>query len=158
MVIETIIKAPPEVCFDLALDVGVHAASAAFSGERVVEPGRLSGVLELGDLITFEGKHFGIRQRFATKIVALERPHYFVDEMIRGAFKRLRHVHEFHTHEGGTLMRDILDWEAPLGVLGRIADRLFLVRHMQWFVTTKQQRLRNIAEDRRGRLSSTESE
>jgi len=72
IVVETVIAAPPEVCFDLALDVGAHAESAAFSGERIVEPGRLSGVLQLGDLVTFEGKHFGIRQRFTTKIVEID--------------------------------------------------------------------------------------
>src|SRR5207253_8425668 len=49
--IETLINAPPEVCFDLALDVSVHVESAAFSAERVVEPGRTSGALHLGDLL-----------------------------------------------------------------------------------------------------------
>lgn len=143
IIVETVIAARPEICFDLALDVGAHAESAAFSGERIVEPGRLSGVLELGDLITFEGKHFGIRQRFTTKIVEITRPRRFVDEMVQGTFKSLRHVHEFHPHAGGTVMRDILEWEAPLG---RITDWLFLKRHMRWFVTTKQQRLKQIAE------------
>ncbi len=148
IVVETVIAAPPEVCFDLALDVGAHAESSAFSGERIVEPGRLSGVLQLGDLVTFEGKHFGIRQRFTTKIVEVDRPHRFVDEMVHGMFKRLRHVHEFHPREGGTLMRDVLEWEAPFG---RITDWLFLRRHMQWFVATKQHRLKLIAERRLSR-------
>jgi len=137
--IETFIAAPPEVCFDLALDVGAHAKSAAFSHERVVEPGRLTGVLQLGDIVTFEGKHFGFRQRFTTKITQVDRPRVFVDEMVRGAFKRLRHVHEFHPRDGGTLMRDILEWEAwGIGFL--------LKPHMRWFVTTKQLELKGIAE------------
>jgi ligand-binding SRPBCC domain-containing protein len=131
------------VCFDLARDVDAHSRSAAFSNERIVEPGRLSGFLELGDLVTFEGKHFGIRQRFTTRITTLDRPRVFIDEMVRGAFKRLRHVHEFQPRDGGTLMRDTLEWEAPLGFL---ADPLFLERHMRWFVTTKQAALKEIAE------------
>lgn len=154
IIIETIINAPPELCFDLALDVGVHAESAAFSNERIIEPGKLSGRLELGDRVTFEGRHFGLRQRFTAKIVEVDRPHRFVDEMVRGAFKRLRHIHEFHPRGAGTLMRDLLEWEAPLGFLGRVADRLYLERHMRWFVTTKQQRLKQIAEDSRRWLSS----
>ena len=149
IVIETFIAAPPQVCFDLARDVDAHARSAAFSGERVVEPGRLSGLLELGDLVTFEGRHFGIRQRFTAKIVALDPPKSFIDTMVRGAFKRLRHVHEFHSRDGGTLMRDIVEWDAPLGFL---ADPLFLKRHMRWFVATKQQMLKKIAEDSQHRL------
>jgi ligand-binding SRPBCC domain-containing protein len=144
--IETLIHAPPEFCFDLARDVSTHAESAAFSGERVVEPGRTSGLLELGDLVTFEGRHFGIRQRFTARIVELERPRRFVDEMVRGAFKRLRHVHEFQPSDGSTVMRDILEWEAPFGFLGRLADSLFLRRHMVWFVQSKQYNLKGIAE------------
>lgn len=143
IVVETLIAAPREVCFDLARDVEAHARSAAFSGERVVEPGRLTGLLEAGDLVTFEGKHFGIRQRFTTRITEMRRPEFFVDEMVRGAFHWLRHTHEFHARGTGTLMRDILDWRAPLGL---IADPLFLKRHMRWFVTTKQLALKEIAE------------
>jgi ligand-binding SRPBCC domain-containing protein len=138
--IETLIAAPPELCFDLALDVDAHAESAAFSGERVVEPGRVSGVLQLGDLVTFEGRHFGIRQRFTARIVEVDRPRRFIDEMVRGAFTRLRHVHEFEPRGDQTLMRDILEWQAPLGFL--------LKRHMTWFVATKQQHLKSIIEGR----------
>lgn len=145
--IETEIDAPREVCFDLARDVGAHSESASFSGEKLVEPGRLSGLLEQGDLVTFEGRHFGIRQRFTARIMEMDRPNRFVDEMVRGAFHSLRHVHEFQAHgEGGTLMRDALTWQTPLGFLGRIADALFLERHMIWFVTTKQKALKEIAE------------
>lgn len=146
IVIETLIAAPPEVCFDLARDVQLHAESASFSGERIVEPGRLQGLLELGDMATLEGKHFGLRQRFTAKITEVDRPARFVDEMVRGAFKRLRHVHEFHGISGGTLMRDVLEWESPLGVLGSIADLLFVKRHMAWFVRTKQQHLKALIE------------
>ncbi|MBK5259985.1 MAG: SRPBCC family protein [Thermoanaerobaculia bacterium] len=144
--IETFIAAPPERCFDLALDVEAHRQSAAFSGERLVPPGKLSGVLELGDLVAFEGVHFGIRQRFVARITKIDRPRSFTDEMVQGIFRSLSHVHEFHAKAGGTLMRDELEWIAPLGILGRIADKLFLERHMRWFVTTKQQHLKKIAE------------
>ncbi len=150
IVIETAIIAPREICFDLARDVGAHAESAAFSGERVVEPGRLSGLLDRGDLVTFEGRHFGVRQRFTARITELDRPNSFVDEMVRGAFRSLRHRHEFHAEGGGTRMRDVLTWVAPLGILGRIADALFLKRHMTWFVRTKQNALKEIAEKRGG--------
>jgi RimJ/RimL family protein N-acetyltransferase/ligand-binding SRPBCC domain-containing protein len=146
LVIETHIHAPVDRCFDLARDVGAHTESAAFSSERVVEPGRTQGFLELGDLVAFEGRHFGIRQRFVAKITALDRPHRFVDEMVEGAFKWLRHVHEFETNGDTTLMRDILEWEAPFGIVGSLADVIFLRRHMRWFVTTKQSALKRIAE------------
>ena len=152
IVIETTIHAPVELCFDLARDVGVHAESAAFSSERIVEPGRTKGVLERGDLVAFEGRHFGIRQRFVARITELDRPIRFVDEMVHGAFKRLRHIHEFERTGDATLMRDIIEWQAPFGFIGRLADTLFLRCHMAWFVSTKQRALKEIAE-RRNQIS-----
>ena len=144
IVVETFIAAPPEVVFDLARDVSAHTKSASFTGERVVAPGRTEGLLELGDLVTFEGVHFGIRQRFTAKIVEFDRPRRFVDELVKAAFRSMRHVHEFEPRDGGTLMRDTLDWVSPLGILGVIADRIAVRRHLQNFVTKKQQALKDI--------------
>jgi hypothetical protein len=45
-------------------------------------------------------------------------------------------------------MRDTLDWEAPFGIVGHLADQLILRRHMLWFVSTKQSALKRIAEKR----------
>ena len=50
--------------------------------------------------------------------------------MVEGPFKRLVHDHLFEPAGGGTLMRDVFDYEAPCAGLGRLADRLFLRRHM----------------------------
>ena len=146
IVIETMIRAPIELCFDLARDVSAHKESAAFSSERIVPPGRTAGLLELGDLVAFEGRHCGVRQRFVARITALDRPRRFDDEMVHGSFKWLRHCHEFEFADGITTMRDTLEWEPPLGFIGRLADGLFLRRHMRWFVSTKQNGLKHMAE------------
>ncbi|MGE5304791.1 MAG: SRPBCC family protein [Alphaproteobacteria bacterium] len=146
--IETRIRAPIELCFDLARDVTAHAESCSFSSERVVPPGRTSGLLELGELVAFEGLHFGVMQRFTARIVEMRRPERFVDEMIQGAFRRMRHVHQFQELAGETVMRDTLEWEVPFGFLGRLADVLFLRRHLEWFVRTKQNALKRMAEER----------
>lgn len=146
IVIETVIAAPVERCFDLARDVETHVESAKFSGERIVPPGKTTGFLGLGDFVAFEGRHFGFKQRFVARITEVTPPRRFVDEMVEGAFKRLRHEHEFVVHAEGTLMRDVLEWESPLGFIGRIADALFVKRHMEWFVKTKQLNLKRIAE------------
>ena len=150
IIIETKIHAPIELCFDLARDVSAHTESAAFSSERVVPPGRIAGLLELGDLVAFEGRHFGVKQRFVARITALDPPRRFDDEMVQGSFKWLRHVHEFEFDNGVTTMRDSLEWEPPFGMIGRLADRVLLRRHMHWFVSTKQNGLKRIAERRVG--------
>ncbi|HEV2718451.1 MAG TPA: SRPBCC family protein [Thermoanaerobaculia bacterium] len=146
IVIETRIAAPLERVFDLARDVGAHVASSSFTGERAVEPGRTAGLLDLGDLLTFEGRHLGVRQRVTVRITEMDPPRRFVDEGVRGALRELRHVHEFYDDGGATVMRDVITWRSPFGILGRAADALFVTRHMRWFVTEKQWRLKSLAE------------
>ena len=145
IVIETRIDAPIERCFDLARDVGAHLRTSAQTDERAVD-GKITGPLDLGDWVTFEAVHFGIRQRLTSKIVEMERPRRFVDEMVRGAFASLRHVHEFKVEDGITVMTDTMTWRSPLGVLGRAADALVLTRHMRNFLTRKQRELKEFAE------------
>lgn len=144
----TKIAAPAEVCFDFARSLDAHVESAGFSNERLVAPGKLAGYLEPGDLVCFEGRHFGVKQRFCARITEMDRPHRFTDEMVRGAFHSLRHIHLFEESAGTTAMIDILEWTAPLGFLGRLADRLFLVRHMKYFVATKQAALKRMIESK----------
>lgn len=148
VMIETRIKAPIDLCFDLARDVAAHAESSSFTSERLIPPGRTSGLLELGDLVAFEGRHFGMMQRFIARITEMRRPERFVDEMVEGRFASLRHVHEFQQAGDDTIMRDHLEWEAPFGLIGRLADLFFLRRHMEWFLRRKQEGLKQITERR----------
>lgn len=148
--VTTHVMAPLDRCFDLARDVDIHCRTAAFTSERVVAPGRTSGLLECGDTVTFEGRHFGLRLRLTASIVEMNRPARFVDEAVKGPFRFLRHVHEFRARDDGTDMIDTIEWKAPWGVLGSLADTLFLERHMAWFVKTKQQGLQRLAEAQRG--------
>lgn len=148
LTIETEIQASIEVCFDLARDVETHLATTAHTQERVVA-GRSRGLLELGDEITFEGVHFGIRQKLSSRIVEYDRPHRFTDQMTSGAFSALRHVHEFEVSATGTLMRDILEWKSPLGFLGLVADRLAIEEHMREFLLQRNLELKRIAESQR---------
>ena len=147
LIIQTEIDAPPELCFDLARDIGFHCASAAQPGERAVA-GITKGLIELGQSVTFEAVHLGVRQRLTSQVVEFERPARFVDEMTRGAFKSMRHVHEFVPTAHGTLMIDTLIWVAPLGVLGVLADKLFLDRHMTNFLRERNAKLKSEAERR----------
>lgn len=133
IVVETLIHAPREHVFDLSRDVDAHMRSASFSRERAVPPGRISGLLDLGDSVTFEGRHFGLRQRFTVHITEMQRPVRYVDEATHPAFRRLRHVHEFEEVAGATLMRDTLEYTSIFGILAG----WFLRR----FVTKKQSAL-----------------
>lgn len=145
IIIETLINAPAERCFDLARDIGLHCQTTSKTGERAVA-GVTSGLIELGQSVTFEAVHFGMRQRLTSRIVEFDRPKLFVDEMTKGIFASMRHVHEFETRDKSTLMRDTVTWKSPLGVLGVFADGLFLKRYMMKFITERGISLKDIAE------------
>ncbi len=139
------IAAPRERCFDLARSVEVHARTTSSTGERAIA-GKTSGLLDLGDEVTWRARHFGVWQTLSGRISACDRPSHFRDTMVRGAFKRIDHDHFFESAGGGTVMRDVFDYEAPLGVLGRIAERLFLTAYMRRFLEARNRELKAVAE------------
>lgn len=143
--LETTVRAPIELVFDLSRDIDAHLASAAHTGERAVG-GVTSGLVKLGDEVTFEARHFGVRWRLASRIVVCEPPRLFVDEMLRGPFARMRHSHEFAETAAGTRMTDVLDFASPLGPLGRLADALFVELHMRAFLERRAAWMRDEAE------------
>ncbi len=140
--LETFIAALAEVCFDLCLNVNAHEQA----GHGRVVAGITHGQMTLDDTVTWEATHFFIRQRLTSKIVACARPSLFVDEMQRGAFKRWRHTHHFVAQPHGTLMIDDVDFAAPLGVLGRIANALVLKSYMTHFLTKHNEHFKRMAE------------
>jgi ligand-binding SRPBCC domain-containing protein len=145
IVLRTRVVAPPARCFDLARDVELHQRSTAASHERAVG-GVTTGLLGAGDEVTWEATHFGVRQRLTSRITEFDPPHRFVDEMVRGAFARFRHEHQFLAAEDGTEMVDIFDYTSPLGPLGRLSDRLFLYRYMTRLLRGRNAYLKRAAE------------
>lgn len=143
--LSTRIAAPLERCFDLARSVDLHVRSTSATGERAVA-GKTSGLLELGDEVTWRARHFGVRQSLSGRISAYDRPRYFQDTMVRGAFSHLRHDHFFEPAEGGTVMRDVFEYAAPLGLVGKLAERLFLTAYMRRFLKARNRELKAVAE------------
>lgn len=144
--ITTIIHAPKAVVFDLARNIDLHQQSQASKKETVVA-GRRSGLIELGESVTWEAVHFGIRQRLTSRITQVDRPHSFRDSMVAGAFQRFDHDHFFRDHEdGATHMVDVFDYTSPCGVLGKLADKWFLERYMRNLLSERNEEIKRVAE------------
>jgi ligand-binding SRPBCC domain-containing protein len=143
--VETLIQAPIGRCFDLARSVEAHIASTAKSSERVVA-GRSTGLFELGDSVTWEGRHLGLRLRQGSRITRLEPPHVFVDEGTTGPLGEFRHVHQFITEGGGTLMVDTFEYELPSGVLGKLANRVVVEAYLRRLLAERAAYLKREAE------------
>lgn len=139
------IKAPIQVCFDLSRSIDIHMESTSQTNERAVK-GRTSGLIELGETVTWEATHFGVRQHLTSIITEFEPPNRFVDEMVNGAFKRFRHEHIFELQDGGTLMTDKFDYTSPFGPLGRLADVIFLQSYMERLLLRRNEYIKCIAE------------
>jgi len=143
--LETLVDAPVERVFDLSRSIDAHMASTGRSDEVAVA-GCVTGLIELGETVTWEATHFCVRQRLTSKIVELNRPDFFVDEMVEGVFESMYHLHRFEKVEGGTLMTDVFSFSAPLGILGRGAEYFFLGRYMTRFLSERNAYLKSIAE------------
>ena len=147
--LQTQMNAPIEVCFDLERNVEAHCRSVGHTQERAVA-GTTTGCLGLGDRVTWEAVHFGVRLRLTVVITEYERPFRFVDELVSGPFRRLKHVHKFAATAEGTLMTDVFQYAIPLGLLGLMADKLFLRRYLRRLLSTRNAALKRMAETQSG--------
>ena|ERR1700741_1889266 len=143
--LHTIINAPIERCFLLSLSVDLHKASVYQTKEKAIA-GITSGIMQPGDTVTWEANHFGMKLQMTSKVSAYNKPTYFISEMIKGPFKKLHHQHLFREENGKTVMTDIFELKAPFGILGRIAETLFLTHYMQRFLMLRNEYIRNVAE------------
>lgn len=142
----TTIRAPLARVFDLARSLDLHADSVASTDERAVG-GKMSGLFGPGDEVTWRARHFGVWQNLTSRMNGYERPRHFRDTMVRGAFRRFDHDHFFApVDEERTVMRDVFDFDAPLGPLGWLANVLFLTRYMRKFLLLRNETLKAVAE------------
>jgi ligand-binding SRPBCC domain-containing protein len=144
----TRIRAPIDRCFDLARSVEVHIAGNVHSGEQAVAAeGRTSGLLELGERVTWRAKHFGVWHKLSSEITQMDRPAYFQDAAVRGIFPYMRHDHYFRAlSPTETEMRDVFVFAAPLPLLGLLAELLFLRRYMRNLLRERNAAIQQIAE------------
>jgi len=139
------IAAPIEQCFDLARDIDFHTRSLEDTGERAVA-GRTTGLIELGESVTWEARHLGVRQRFTARVTVFDRPTHFRDEMTAGAFRSFAHDHRFESRDGLTVMTDEVVFRSPFGPLGWLVDRLFMAGYLRRLLDGRCQAIKREAE------------
>ena len=142
------VDAPVERCFDLARSIELHEASIRRTKERAIG-GVTTGLIGAGQEVTWQARHFGVRQTLTSRITAYDRPRHFRDSQVRGAFRHFDHDHWFTPEGRGTRMREVFDYQAPFGILGRMAESLFLNRYMRRFLTDRMAVVRRVAESER---------
>lgn len=143
----TIIAAPVAAVFEASLDIDAHLGSMEASGEEAIA-GVTSGLIGLGETVTWRAKHFGIIWKMTSKITELEEPVMFVDEQVRGPFRRFHHRHLFEEASGGTRMIDQISFDAPFGPVGRMVEKLVLDAYLPKLILERNEFLRTELEGR----------
>ena len=142
----TLINAPIERCFDLSRSIEVHLLGTEQTGEQAVG-GVTCGLIGLGEFVRWRATHLGVKQHLASKITAYDRPTYFQDTMIEGAFRSMQHDHFFQTiTPDRTEMKDRFVFAAPIPLLGPIAEMLVLKRYMTNLLLHRNEILKQVAE------------
>jgi ligand-binding SRPBCC domain-containing protein len=141
----TWIDAPVERCFKLSTSIDLHVVSAASTGEMAVD-GVTTGLIGNGEMVTWQGRHFGLKLRHASRIDAWRPYSYFRDVMIDGVFARFEHEHFFAPMDEGTRMRDEVRFSAPWGVLGRVATKMLVRKHLMELLTRRNAVIKQVAE------------
>lgn len=134
---ESVIKAAPERVF------AFHELPDAF--ERLVPPWedvkiiQKADISKIGSQAIIEQKIFGIfPSRWVAEHTRYEPPQMFEDVQISGPFSKWRHQHIILPHESGAMLRDEIEYEPPLWILGELAapfaivpklERMFDFRH-----------------------------
>jgi ligand-binding SRPBCC domain-containing protein len=142
--LNTSIFAPIERCFDLSRSIDLNLASTG--GHQRAIAGVTSGLIGPKQGVTWSGRHFGFVIRHSSRITAYEFPRYFQDSMLQGAFHIYCHDHYFEQSDGGTLMKDIVRFAAPYGMLGLVVERLVLERHMRKLLEQRNLYIKRAAE------------
>ena len=154
----TKINATIQAVFDLSRDIDFHQKCASKTREKAVA-GRTSDLINLGETVTWEAVHFGVKQQLTTKITEMNAPHSFTDEMVKGAFKSIRHEHLFHFDSAEcskcstltsnnsncscvTIMKDKFYFESPLGIFGKLFNRLVLKQYMTRFLEERNKTIK----------------
>jgi len=145
IVLLTNIKASIEKVFDLARNIDLHQQSMLHTNEKAIA-GRLSGLIEEGETVTWEAKHLFRMRRLTSKITSMNFPVHFKDVMIEGDFKLIEHDHYFKTIPHGTEMKDVFVFKAPYGVVGKLAEWLFLENYLRKLLIKRNAILKSVAE------------
>jgi ligand-binding SRPBCC domain-containing protein len=95
-----------------------------------------------GMIITYKVKPlFNIPLRWETEITRVRAPYFFVDNQKSGPFAVWHHQHFFEKHKRGVRMRDEVNYAAPLGLIGKMAEQAIVERRVNEIFDFRSQKL-----------------
>jgi ligand-binding SRPBCC domain-containing protein len=122
-----VIPAPRDKVFEFfSAAQNLERLTPPFLKFRILSP--LPIEMKRGQFIEYNIALGGIPMNWLTEITEWQPNDRFVDMQLRGPYRYWHHLHEFRDVPGGTEMRDVVDYELPLGPLGLIAHAVLVKR------------------------------
>lgn len=85
-----------------------------------------------GMIITYKvSPILGIKLNWMTEITQVKNHEFFIDEQRIGPYSMWHHQHKINAIEGGVLMTDIITYIPPLGILGALANSIFIKKQLE---------------------------
>jgi ligand-binding SRPBCC domain-containing protein len=106
----------------------LESITPAFLRFRITTPRPIE--MKPGTVIDYRLRLHGVPFRWRTRIETFEPERSFTDVQLVGPYRRWRHRHDFVDVAGGTEVRDVVDYEMPLGPIGAWARRVFVARSL----------------------------
>ena len=73
----------------------------------------------------------GIKLNWVTEITHIKDKNYFVDEQRSGPYKMWHHEHILEETNDGIIMKDIISYIPPYGIIGLILNKLFIKKQVR---------------------------
>jgi ligand-binding SRPBCC domain-containing protein len=146
---ESVIRATPErvFAFHELPDVMLRLLPP-WESSRIVEA---APSLDVGSRAIIDTKLFRfITVRWEALHTAYDPPRMFEDKQVKGPFRSWRHRHIVEPHAEGALLRDEIEYEPPLGFLGRLGAPLLIVPRLQRLFDYRHEVTRKWCEERQG--------
>jgi ligand-binding SRPBCC domain-containing protein len=127
---ESLIRASAERVFAFhELADALQRLTPPWECSRVVQQASIAAI---GSRAIIEATVFGPwKTRWIAEHTVYDRPRLFEDVQVEGPFRRWRHRHIVEGRPDGAILRDEIDYEAPLGWVGRIAARFIIERRLR---------------------------
>lgn len=146
----TFIKAPIERVFDLARSIDMHKQSMTRHKEEAVAGTRF-GLIEKNETVTWKARHLFKTRFFRSEITEMKKHSLFIDQQVKGDFKMMKHEHHFKPCDNGTIMIDLVEFEAPFGGFGKAFSKIYLTRYLKRLVELRNKAIKDFAETEKWR-------
>lgn len=124
------IQLPRKEVFDFFSDAfNLERLTPAFLNFKILTKAPID--IGEGSLIDYRIRLFGVPMKWRTRIERFEPDTEFVDNQIKGPYVLWHHTHVFEHTADGTLMKDVVRYRLPVGVVGRMVHWLFVRRTLE---------------------------